>query len=463
MDDSDWIAPPADGGILLSPGRREMIAAALANNRSLNRCETIIDGQPLRIWRQRMREILGYADPKQILICSGHQAELYHPGVWIKLALIDRLAKETGGRAVHIAVDSDEPKHLQLRWPGGGIPISQQIDGVAWAGRLPTPSQEHLRQVNGELKRAKQKWNFEPMASKFLQLLMDASEPNLPTAITHAMQKLDQEIGLSYDVAMSETIWASEPYVAFVTHILNHAEEFASCYNNALAEYRRENRIKSPGRPMPDLSIDPDKIELPFWLDDLTTGRRERLTILRNEKANRLDQFRSGNIRLAPRALTLTMFIRLFLADQWIHGIGGARYDQVTNHIVEQFFHVTSPAFGVTTATLYFPSVINRHRTDLPALAHAGHQLKHRVLGPSKQPYLDKIVSAPHRSAERMNTFTQMHRAMDKTESPDVTHWNQTWNQAQQTANEDRAIFDRELFYALQPRERLVKLLNSSD
>ena len=36
---------------------------------------------------------------------------------------------------------------------------------------------------------------------------------------------------------------------------------------------------------------------------------------------------RRHNLRLAPRALTLTMYFRVLLADQFVHGIGGGRYD----------------------------------------------------------------------------------------------------------------------------------------
>ena len=35
-------------------------------------------------------------------------------------------------------------------------------------------------------------------------------------------------------------------------------------------------------------------------------------------------------IKLRSRALTTTMFVRLFLADAFLHGIGGAKYDEVT-------------------------------------------------------------------------------------------------------------------------------------
>jgi hypothetical protein len=57
------------------------------------------------------------------LIGAGHQVELFHPGVWAKIILIDQLAKKLAA-AYHFSVDTDAPKHLLLNWPGGGRPIT---------------------------------------------------------------------------------------------------------------------------------------------------------------------------------------------------------------------------------------------------------------------------------------------------------------------------------------------------
>ena len=71
---------------------------------------------------------------------------------------------------------------------------------------------------------------------------------------------------------------------------------------------------------------------------------------------------RRNDLRLSPRALTLTMLLRLFVADQFVHGIGGARYDQVTDTLIARHFNLEPPRFAVTTATLYFPGAAGRTR-----------------------------------------------------------------------------------------------------
>ena len=76
--------------------------------------------------------------------------------------------------------------------------------------------------------------------------------------------------------------------------------------------------------------------------------------------------------RLSPRALTLTTFIRLFIADNFVHGIGGGRYDQVSDQIIRDYFKVDPPAFSVTTATLFFPARSSANASACPASRSRG-------------------------------------------------------------------------------------------
>jgi hypothetical protein len=67
------------------------------------------------------------------------------------------------------------------------------------------------------------------------------------------------------------------------------------------------------------------------------------------------DQFFSEGIQLAPRALTTTLFCRMWLADLFIHGIGGAVYDQMTDALIREFYGIEPPPFLVVTGTLHLP------------------------------------------------------------------------------------------------------------
>jgi hypothetical protein len=45
----------------------------------------------------------------------------------------------------------------------------------------------------------------------------------------------------------------------------------------------------------------------------------------------------------------------LFLADLFIHGIGGGRYDEVTDALIRTFYEIEPPAYLVLSATLLLP------------------------------------------------------------------------------------------------------------
>ena len=60
-------------------------------------------------------------------------------------------------------------------------------------------------------------------------------------------------------------------------------------------------------------------------------------------------------IEIRPRALITTMYARLFLSDLFIHGIGGAKYDELTDAIIRRFFGIEPPAYMTVTGTVRLP------------------------------------------------------------------------------------------------------------
>jgi hypothetical protein len=49
------------------------------------------------------------------------------------------------------------------------------------------------------------------------------------------------------------------------------------------------------------------------------------------------------------------MYARLMLSDLFIHGIGGAKYDELTDLIIRRFFGIEPPAYVTATATFRLP------------------------------------------------------------------------------------------------------------
>lgn len=486
----DWKAPAEDGRLLVWPDAPQLLDDTLANHERLNAETAPIQNIPLCELRRRQRTWLGM-DASTPVLATGHQTELYHPGVWAKLALINAAAPKVAGHAYHFAVDTDSPKHLTLRWPGEAAPITDDPNllSAEWSGLLDGPTPRHIRALRTAVNHAKSNWSFEPMLDSFLDSLQKLSleEPKLSRGLTNGQHQLDWSLGLRHDAVVTSPMWMSEGYLVFVCHVLSRAGEFAADYNAALAEYRSFHRIDSTTRPMPDLHVDSAECEVPFWLDDLATGGRARATVMLAKDAWTLaapggDRFnfdasadgwesadvllkflRRHSLRLSPRALTLTLFLRLAVADQFVHGIGGGRYDQVTDRLSVRHFGIEPPKFSVTTATLYFPDAVGRSRACLPCLMQEGHQLKHRVLGGEKMRMVERIASLPRRSPQRSMAFSEMHhrRSAAVLQDPRVKAWENRLREATQQSADDQSLFDRELFYGIQPRERLERVIQN--
>jgi hypothetical protein len=281
---ADWKAPAEDGKSVVWPAPQDLIDQTRRNGLVLRGSDTLIQNIPLHEVRRAAREFIGHRDDSP-LIATGHQAELHHPGVWVKNALIDALATKMSGAGYHIAVDTDEPKHLALRWPGASEPLTDDpaIATAAWSGLVAGPTPGHVEQLRKMLASAQKERSFRPVADEFLSGLKKLTmEPApLPKALTRALHELDWSLGLRYHALLAGPIWQSPAYLLFAHHVLARAEDFARTYNGALAEYRSENSIKTPGRPMPDLKIGESEIEAPFWVDDLAEGTRVRCTVHR--------------------------------------------------------------------------------------------------------------------------------------------------------------------------------------
>jgi hypothetical protein len=505
----NWKAPSADGELLIWPAPGDLLADTLANgNRLRSANHVLIQNVPLPEIRRRLREFVGHSDEAAPLLATGHQTELHHPGVWVKNALIDAAAARLGGSALHFAVDTDAPKHLALRWPADDrTPHIEPLTddpargSDAWSGRLRPPSPEQLARLSERFEQAAETWGFKPLVPDFLTILrrLSAESVNLSAALAGSMHELDLQLGLRHGVMLVSPICESEAYLAFVHHVLARACDFAADYNAALDDYRRRNKIRTPGRPMPNLRCDPDICEVPFWLDDLSTGARARANVIRTggqpwtlvatphiptphapllnsprptftfdpaadgwkAAAALLEWLKQNNLRLSPRALTLTSVLRLLAADQFVHGIGGGQYDQVADALISRHFGLTPPRFAVTTATLYFPGAAQRSRACVPCVLQEGRRLRHGVLGAEKMKLVEAIAAAPRGSTGRSILFHEMHHKLADAAGhhPSLQRWERKLQDSERHQQAERLLFDRELFYAIQPAERLAGLI----
>ncbi|MCK5113888.1 MAG: hypothetical protein KAR11_03915, partial [Phycisphaerae bacterium] len=218
------------------------------------------------------------------------------------------------------------------------------------------------------------------------QILKDShsKSQNLGELFTLLIHRLAEPLGLNWAELTVSQMAQTESFTAFAADLLSRPLETRNCYNVALADYRRENKIRSNLQPLPDLrgSADPAQLqEMPFWLFRRGEPRqplyvrydksqiifstapgdtarlpnellREPLEVL-HEPAELLKRLSRAGIFLRPRALTLTAFARLFLADYFVHGIGGAKYDRVTDGWIRRFYQLEPPAYACVSATMH--------------------------------------------------------------------------------------------------------------
>jgi hypothetical protein len=486
---ANWKAPAQDGQLLIWPAPDDLLRETRENAKSLMSAESVrIAGIPLPELRRGVRGWIGHADENVPLIATGHQTELYHTGVWAKDVLINELARRVGGSAVHFAVDTDQPKHLSVRWPGTSLPITDDplLASAEWSGLLASPTPAHLRSIELSLQDAAGQWNFSPMLQKVIDALRRSSmeQASLSSAVTSAQHELDWDLGLRHHAMLVSPMLMSPAYLVFVHHVLSRAPQFAADYNAALADYRAESGITSLTRPMPDLKTGADRVEIPFWLDDLEKSSRTRAAVVRSTDGWALqshgDRFvlsaddvgesagdslgiwlRDHQLRLSPRALTLTTFLRLLVVDQFIHGIGGGRYDQVTDRLLASHFKIDPPRFAIATATLFFPGAVGQPRVCMPCVLQEGHRLKHSLLGHRKREIIAAINALPRRSVSRSLAFHNMHSALSAvaTDHPALLEWKSRLQVSQLQEKQEKVLFDRELFYAMQSRDRLMGMI----
>jgi len=372
-------APQTDGEVLALPGFDQVPRLVRENRRRIEHAaaRVRIAGRPLGDLRQlARREALALAnspdrsdspdrsaaglDPDAPLLLSGHQPELSHPGVWVKNFALNALASKLGGVPLFLIADSDTLKSPVLRVPSfdGNEPRSARLQPLAFDAETGEVPYEDRRVIDPERflslpARAAElwkNWGYEPLLPRVWPRLAPSGRTlgELFTALRRDRERawgcLNRELGVS---RLSQT----ESFRRFAAHILSDLSRFRAVYNAAIRSYRRANRVRSRHHPAPELA----EGEAPFWVRT-ASGRRERATGT------------SDLASLRPRALTLTLFARLVLGDLFIHGIGGGKYDEVTDAICRDYFGIEPPAYLVLSGTLYLP---------LPVFTATADELNH--------------------------------------------------------------------------------------
>jgi hypothetical protein len=347
------------------------------------------------------------------LIVTGHQPEIVHPGVWLKNFTAARLASRYRGTAIHLIIDSDLGRAPAIRVPTGSaaspravaipydrptarIPLEERpwIDRSAWDSfgarvhdtisplvpstmarswwaRVAAPAAEAPSLGLG-LARARHLTEISWQTTSFREIHPERfkAEPNPP---------LPHGSGHTLELPQSH-ICQLPAFRRFTIHLLTQLPRFHEAYNGALAHYRQIHNNHNHAQPVPDLTEKDGWLEAPYWIWSTHDPTRRPLWVRYDKESLRLTDrhhfderlpvtedglpddamaclvsWESGGVKLRTRALLTTLFARLLLADLFIHGIGGAKYDLVTDEISTQFHGFAPPEFLTLSGTLRLP------------------------------------------------------------------------------------------------------------
>lgn len=336
--------PANDRELLAVPDFAAVPALVERNREILQTSSVVIDGISLpELRRLARRELLG-SDHREPLIVTGHQPELFHSGVWVKNFAAAGLAKRIGGTAVNLIVDSDAAKSNALalpvweRWE----PASVKRKSLAFAGAPGDQSWEtysandeaEFRSIPARIAESAREWGFVPQAACAWKFM---GTGKLAERFTEARTGMEREWGCSNLELRTSVLSRSVAFQHFANQLVNDRDRVREVHNAAVRAYRVQNGLRSRTHPVPELT----EGEVPFW----HVGERGR------EKAT----IPFDPVRIRPRALTLTLFARLCFGDLFLHGIGGGKYDAVTDAIIRSYFGIEPPAFQVVSATLHLP------------------------------------------------------------------------------------------------------------
>jgi hypothetical protein len=376
------VAPAEHRGLLIEPDA-ERIYAALREATADGDNAPLLD-TTLGALRRALRGALGLRGPA---IVSGHQAEFVHAGVFAKIIAAHELAARLGGEALFLTVDSDVPKATQVGvpqvTPHGLRRIDVNIPGLdaqlPFESQAPRPRAEWL-QFFASLT-ALAPGGDRSLLPSYARgwLTTEAAAPDYCTALARAQQATEAalELGRVREVRMS-ALCATPAFRCWLAAFALDGRRVAEAYNAAQAAYRVRHKVRAAGRPVPPLILRDDTVELPFWVLRPGEPRRRLFATARGDAVElATDNRRVGVLPRAdlarhafhaepwplerdgwavrPRALTLSAFARLFLADLFIHGIGGAKYDELMEEFCAAWLGVEPRPLCCVTATLYLP------------------------------------------------------------------------------------------------------------
>ncbi len=498
--------PPAHGDVLIEPEPGDL-PGLLRDASASDYDRTPLLDVTLGSSRAALRNELGLAAP---IIVVGHQAEFFHAGVFAKTIAAHALAGASGGSAVFLTVDADLPKTRTLAMPQATPSGLRQVD-VEIPGCEPQVPYEHQPALTRD------RWlqffaglgamyglRDASLLGPFARAWLDSKDAQVDycDALARGRAVTEADLGLTNirELRLSK-LCTTTAFRTFLAHLIVHARETATHYNGAQDAFRQRHGVGTVGRPVPKLLVNDDTVELPFWVihpdnsrrrlfvradgdeielstDSRVVGRMARETLSEASTHQQQWPLEDDGFQLRPRALALSAFARLLLADLFIHGIGGAKYDELMEEFISNLFGVDPMPACCVSATLHLPLPSQGvTEEDLRAAERRSRDVRY-----NPERHIEKIpedlrkhkrmlvrrsrelrANTPGDHATRREIFREIRHVNEQMLAQDpwrVSHYDQQIDTLRRQLELDRIATDRTYFYALHPRNSLTQLVD---
>jgi len=356
-----FIVPEEDGDIFVSPSFQTL-------------CEKARTPKTSSTWQPGGRAICELADelrrdlsqqagmdPAVPWIGVGHQPVFYYPGIIAKDILGGCVAEEVKGMLLHTVVDTDAAESWMLKLPPVGLHDTCR--------RIPLGDGTQTYQVYR---------NTRIPGSEDLNAALAEYAPNIRTLedfVGFQWRLASSSIDLAPFILYLSDLCKSSAFAHLIAWTIAPEKDFQKIHNRAAGDYRTQNRIRSRAHPVPDLVVDGALRELPFWTFDSKNGRRplfleekdgyvkflaggEVFLDITSQEARSGEQLHRALgrtcVQIQSRALMTSLFLKGFVYDLFIHGIGGGRYELITDAIFQNLTGEPPPMHAVASATLKF-------------------------------------------------------------------------------------------------------------
>jgi len=362
------------------------------------------------------RRELGLPEDRPVIM-SGHQAQVWHPGILAKLLALDGAAGSLNACAAWVVVDHDDNDSLALRAPyitsEGRLavqtlgPTAQAAPDVpacrqpAWAAggtfAFPAGGTPAAPGVNAGLEHIR------------AALARNASSSDAASQVAAATIDLARPLAATPVMVRATALARTELFANVVARMRRDPRACADAHNAAVRAF--------PHDRVAPLAVDTagGNHELPLWTIGTASGSKRNRVY-----ANELETV--DVLTLAPRALLLTGLMRRAGCDLFIHGTGGERYDRITDLWLRTWLGESLAPTAMVTASLRL-----RVPGCWPSAAHIARAAwtAHRALhdpalvgdpasASAKRSLVERIRAARYKSRERSDLFLSLHALLDR-------------------------------------------------